>query len=174
MKSKSANETKANSLKFYIFLALTIAIMVIIFFFSSQNAEESNEVSNSALDWIAENIFRNPQTSGSLSARKMIRKIAHFSIYLCLGVSTSLTVGEWKRTVQCGYMSRRRLLSAWLIPVIYACTDELHQYFVPGRSSELRDVCIDSIGALTGVAVVWLAGVWKSRICGHDKKKDTP
>lgn len=34
-----------------------------------------------------------------------------------------------------------------MIAVLYACTDEYHQLFVPGRSGQLRDVMIDAVGA---------------------------
>ncbi|UYJ41604.1 MAG: VanZ family protein [Lachnospiraceae bacterium] len=36
---------------------------------------------------------------------------------------------------------------SWMIAVLYACTDEYHQLFVPGRSGQLRDVMIDAVGA---------------------------
>jgi len=35
--------------------------------------------------------------------------------------------------------------------MLYAITDEFHQYFVPGRSAEIRDVLIDSSGAFIGI-----------------------
>ena len=38
--------------------------------------------------------------------------------------------------------------------MFYAITDEFHQYFIPGRSAEIRDVLIDSSGALTGILFV--------------------
>ena len=40
-----------------------------------------------------------------------------------------------------------------LISMLYACTDEFHQHFVPGRSCEVRDVLIDTAGALIGILV---------------------
>jgi hypothetical protein len=131
--------------KKYFYLLLMLAIMALIFYFSSQNADRSGETSGSVLAWIMEHIMHReevPEFAGTL-----IRKMAHFSIYLCLGVSAALFVSEWR--------ARRFLfLWSWLIPVLYACTDELHQYFVPGRSCELRDVCIDSTGALLGVILI--------------------
>ena len=36
-----------------------------------------------------------------------------------------------------------------------ACTDEFHQYFVPGRSAEFKDVCIDTAGALAGLMILY-------------------
>ena len=41
-----------------------------------------------------------------------------------------------------------------LISMLYACTDEFHQHFVPGRSCEVRDVLIDTAGALIGILVL--------------------
>ena len=39
--------------------------------------------------------------------------------------------------------------------VIYACSDEIHQLFIFGRSCELRDVLIDFIGSLLGVMIAY-------------------
>jgi hypothetical protein len=135
--------------KRYGYLMLTILIMVAIFMFSGQNADESGEVSSTLLKWIAEKILGNPEIASSDLASFVIRKTAHFSIYLCLGASAALTVREWKP-------KGRPFLWAWLIAVAYAATDEFHQYFVPGRSCEFRDVCIDGSGALIGVCIIWL------------------
>jgi len=35
--------------------------------------------------------------------------------------------------------------------VLYGASDELHQWFVPGRSSDLRDLLADTLGVLAGV-----------------------
>jgi VanZ family protein len=37
--------------------------------------------------------------------------------------------------------------AAFMITVLYAVSDELHQVFVPTREGKLRDVIIDAIGA---------------------------
>ena len=39
---------------------------------------------------------------------------------------------------------------------MYAATDELHQKFVAGRGPSIRDVMIDSMGALFGIMVLML------------------
>jgi hypothetical protein len=135
--------------RFYFYLILTFAIMITIFCFSNQNADESGEVSNAVLLWIVNRVLHNPQLANSGIGSFVIRKLAHFSIYLCLGASAALLVDEWKPK-HCPFVW------SWLIPIVYACTDEFHQYFVPGRSCELRDVCIDSTGALLGVIIIRL------------------
>lgn len=44
-------------------------------------------------------------------------------------------------------MSKRHyLLFAFVLSVLYAVSDEIHQSFVPSREGKLRDVFIDSIG----------------------------
>ena len=39
---------------------------------------------------------------------------------------------------------------------LYACSDEIHQLFVPGRSGMFTDVLIDTGGAVTGMLVSML------------------
>jgi VanZ family protein len=40
-----------------------------------------------------------------------------------------------------------------LICVLYAISDETYQIFVPGRSAQLSDVLIDSVGAVAGIVM---------------------
>lgn len=47
------------------------------------------------------------------------------------------------------------LWRAELFCALYACSDELHQYFVPGRSCRFFDVCVDSTGAFCGALLFW-------------------
>lgn len=47
-------------------------------------------------------------------------------------------------------------LTAWGFSFLYACSDELHQYFVPGRSAKFADVMVDSVGFTLGVAAVYI------------------
>ncbi|HEX4353993.1 MAG TPA: VanZ family protein [Polyangiales bacterium] len=46
--------------------------------------------------------------------------------------------------------------SAVALTVLWGITDEIHQAFVPGRSSDVHDVIADAIGAFAG-AVAYLA-----------------
>lgn len=40
-----------------------------------------------------------------------------------------------------------------LICMLYACSDEIHQLFVSGRSGKVLDVCIDTFGSLMGIFI---------------------
>jgi uncharacterized protein YfiM (DUF2279 family) len=50
----------------------------------------------------------------------------------------------------------RRVVLTWGLCVIYAASDEYHQAFVPGRSSDWRDVLSDAAGAAAGLAILSL------------------
>ena len=61
------------------------------------------------------------------------------------------------------HMTKRRY-SALLTAVLLASSDELHQWFVPGRSGCVKDVCIDTVGAVAALLVIWAAGTVRNRI----------
>lgn len=48
---------------------------------------------------------------------------------------------------------KQKILYSLLFGILYASTDELHQYFVPGRSARLFDVGIDTLGVFTGIII---------------------
>ena len=47
------------------------------------------------------------------------------------------------------------MIYAVVVSVVYAVCDETHQIFVPGRAARFYDVCLDIIGILLGVLVVY-------------------
>jgi hypothetical protein len=143
------------SIKLYplriVFAVLTVLCMVGIFMFSTDNSDASSDKSGTITETAVE-VFVKDYDSYSPDkkldifneAEHIIRKIAHFAIFSALGFCASMTAGK------------RRLFSkkSGLVLVfcfLYACTDEFHQYFVPGRSSQFTDVLIDTGGALAGM-----------------------
>jgi VanZ family protein len=56
---------------------------------------------------------------------------------------------------QTGYLRLKQnlLLFTFLVGTIYGISDEIHQYFVPGRVSDILDVLADSVGTLIGFVV---------------------
>jgi VanZ family protein len=53
----------------------------------------------------------------------------------------------------------------WALVIIfaYACTDEIHQIFVPGRGAAFHDVLLDTLGGALGLFVLWRAGKLSKR-----------
>lgn len=139
--------------RIYIVTALTILWMGVIFYFSSQPAVESAGLSGGLFRQIQAFIADIPVMGHILSGgftEHLLRKGAHMTEYAILGILLVLCMYEyvpvkWKKF---------RLPCAWITGILYACTDELHQRFVPGRSGEIRDVMIDSVGVLAGVVMI--------------------
>ena len=134
-----------------IFTLLAILWMAAIFFFSSRNADESTAQSNRAGMLAGHLLVRDfdswteqEQLDFAKKIDHPVRKTAHASEYALLGM---LLFGAMTgtRKIRMGY--------AWLAASCYAVTDEFHQLFVPGRSCQFTDVCIDSGGAALGILV---------------------
>ena len=85
-------------------------------------------------------------------ADRIVKKSGHMIGYALL------TLSYWRAV---DFREEKRWL-AWLLALMYAISDELHQSFVPGRFPSFLDVIIfDNLGALISL---WLAGkYWKQK-----------
>ena len=80
----------------------------------------------------------------------VLRKGAHLAVY---GL---LTVACRRGLAAHGLLGRRALAGAFVLAVLYAVSDELHQHTVPTRTGTPRDVAIDAAGAAIGLAAMQL------------------
>lgn len=76
-----------------------------------------------------------------------VRKTAHAAEYAVLGL---LLAGSY---VDCRKKRGYTISIPWMIGTAYAVSDELHQFFVPGRSCQVTDMMLDSCGVALGVLV---------------------
>lgn len=132
-------------------MILTIIWMITIFGFSNQNSVKSSSTSGKVIRVTIKAVTNVSQEQEEIIVEQLqhiVRKLAHFSIYAIGGMILIHLVST--------YTNKRAWMYAWIIGTIYASTDELHQYFVPGRSCELKDVLIDSSGVITGIIIVIL------------------
>ena len=131
--------------------------MAFIFFQSALPADLSSRESGRVVDLLVR-LFQGIMPIDRQTMVFIVRKGAHFAEYTILGGFLVPAVTEWmavdKTPVPDSVRSIR--IISWLVGTLYAVTDEVHQYFVPGRSCELRDIGIDSCGVLAGVLVVSL------------------
>lgn len=159
-----------------IFLILTILWMVMIFSFSARPAEISSEDSRSVGLMIGDILIpgfegwsAEEQNAFAEKVDHPVRKTAHAAEYAALGL---LTAGVYiaggaaepgkvndKNKVNVRNSRQKTSISGgilipWMITAAYACTDEMHQLFVPGRSGQVSDVILDSAGAMAGLLVL--------------------
>jgi VanZ family protein len=110
--------------------------------------------------------LHNIQQPGPLDNLPSVDKIEHACEYLVLGFLLALC---FQRTPSIG-PNWQSLALGLLIGIIYAFSDEFHQSFVSGRSSDLLDLLADT----TGVAFGCLVGAWVSGPRSEDSGPSVP
>lgn len=117
------------------FWLLAAACAGCIFWLSSKDGNQSQNMSDSVRG-ILMKLF------GPLLNSFIVRKFAHFFEYAALGFLIGCAL----------FLSRRRFspVVSVICSAIYSVSDEIHQYFVPGRACRIFDVGVDTLGALTG------------------------
>ena len=148
--SDKMNQTRIITLRAVLIL-LTVSLCAVIFALSADTADESNAKSDPVSEAFETSIFDNFSLSGNQTefikryAVVIVRKAAHFSEYALLGFLISATCLSFNKTY--GFTA----LISWICGTLYAVSDEIHQYFVPGRSCQLSDMLLDSAGVFAGV-----------------------
>ena len=135
-----------------IFTFLTILWMVLIFAFSNQKAVASTENSQSFIRSTIINvykIFNSNATEEQINEivekyDTPVRKLAHFTEYFVLGVLVCLMFKAY------GIKNSYLMI---IVCFLYACSDEIHQLFVPGRNGNVIDVVIDSVGSTLSIII---------------------
>lgn len=129
---------------------LLVFWLVIIFIFSNQSINNSFNTS----DFITEKIITFIDNDIEESDKKLIiqktrfivRKGAHFIEYLILGILIYLVLSNFK-------LNKVFLISIFLC-FLYACSDEIHQLFIIGRTPKILDVIIDISGSILGIMII--------------------
>ncbi len=142
-------------IKAVIWWLVAISLMIGIFCFSAQTADTSSQTSRgfthqlfSFMPWF--NALSEPEQVRVVEdVQFFVRKIAHFSVYAFLGAAL---YQAFKYT----FNKRKMYIFGALAAILYAISDEIHQGFVSGRSCEVRDMALDSLGAVTGILIVML------------------
>lgn len=142
-------------MKKVIYSILIIIWMTVIFCLSNQPADDSSSLSDGFISSTIGNVykvFNKNISSEDLEEIKVkythpVRKMAHFTIYMILGILVTLLVREYNISFY------KCILISLLVCLLYSISDEIHQTFVTGRSGEVRDVLIDTCGSFIGIFV---------------------
>lgn len=128
-------------------------LLFLIFGFSAQDGEASGSLSFNISLYLVQ-LF-SPLLPAAMSEEVLleraelihyfVRKAAHMTEYFLLALSLQLPLTAW---LSHRLIHKKRIWIGFAATVLFAALDEFHQTFVPGRSGNLTDVCIDSIGAI--------------------------
>ena len=151
-------------IKRVLFLIMLVIAFYIIFNFSAQNGEDSGSLSQRVTEFIVKVISKvktmdiTTRLHWIEKLHPIVRKLAHFGVYTVVGFSVM--------GFMCTFDIRNifKVLISFSVGVIYAISDEVHQYFIPGRSARVFDVCIDSLGVLTGIFILVIIIVFTEAI----------
>lgn len=112
--------------RIWLFRALTLGWMALIFFLSSRP------------DVPAPELFSQQD------------KVAHLLVFGVLGLLLAFSLAPPAEATW------RRVFLITVLVAVYGVTDELHQYFVPGREASAWDVLADGVGGfLAGALLLW-------------------
>lgn len=99
--------------------------LILIFVLSNMNAKSSGNLSHGIINVLGITIN---------NGEYLIRKLAHAFEFFILGILVfRITKGKF---------------ISLFIPILYACLDEFHQFFIPGRFMYIGDIVIDSTGIM--------------------------
>lgn len=140
-------------------VCLLIAVYIMIFLFSADDAAESSSLSvavtrklmNLYYHFFSGNnnaVLTVPVVTDDAEA--IVRKMAHFTEYMAVGFLSFGIAVIWMQRIKAG------IVAVTLQVFLSAGLDEIHQYFVPGRYASFRDVLIDMAGGIAGIMIVFL------------------
>lgn len=163
---------------------------IIVFTLSNQDISESHKLSAKIIGAILEKkdkidavihnykvtkeINFSIEPTAEITAKRIYRlqlvtrKFAHYSLYaigsfLIYMATTAIMKDKMKL----------RILITLLIGVIYAASDEFHQIFIRGRTPDVVDIGIDTLGVVTGILIgIFITWILNKLInCFYERRK---
>lgn len=152
----------ANIQKTRIYALMTLVWIGIILSFSLQPGDKSSQMSSGVGSWFAEVFFGNLKTISKEQVEFLhflLRKCGHFLKFFILGILGVLTVSQTNL--------RHKGVMGIVFCAAIASIDETIQLFVPGRSGQISDVLLDSVGAMVGIGamLVMKRAKKKKKVC---------
>ena len=126
---------------------LVVIFMLFIFYMSSREGDKSTGDSSAVINFIKIYLGIDLDMISNGNASFIVRKTAHATEYMVLFILIYMVTKEYENI-------KRKVLLSLIITICYSISDEVHQYFVPGRDMRIFDVMVDSTGALIGVILL--------------------
>ena len=139
---------------------LYIVLCLIVFFIwdnSLQNGGTSDGFSLIFAKWIAPIANKLGFYGNIWALNRIIRKLAHLTEFTILGGVLYVVLRR--------YIEYGTVVKTIVVGIVIASLDEFIQLFSLGRSSQLSDVLIDTVGIIIGISLVKL-----TYYISHDKR----
>ncbi len=145
-------------MKKIIYLILVILWMSLIFYFSNMVSYKSDEKSDKVIDStvikVAEFFKKDLTDEQKYNIYRYsvypVRKYAHVFEYFVLFILVFLYINCYEISL------RNKLIYSLIVCIVYACSDEVHQRFVPGRDGNVVDILVDSCGSFIGLLICYI------------------
>ena len=148
--------TDRQKLIFHIFVALSLFYAAIIFYLSAQSSIELP--SSSPIPFYDQLLYfvKNSNIPYVVDIAYFIAhnfdKFAHMILYFGLGILLHITFRHSNNLT----LKKYAPVFAIFIGIAYGITDELHQMYVPGRTSSFGDIVADGIGIALAQIIFWV------------------
>ena len=139
---------------------LYIVLGLIVFFIwdnSLQNGGTSDGFSLIFAEWLAPIADKLGFYGNIWALNRIVRKLAHLTEFTILGGVLYVVLRR--------YIEYGTVVKTIVVGIVIASLDEFIQLFSLGRSSQLFDVLIDTVGIIIGISVVKL-----TYYISHDKR----
>ena len=140
---------KKENIWLIISILLVIIWMVSVFKLSSEVSEVSGNRSggiiSSIIRFFNKNISETKLQTLIEYLQPLVRKIAHFFIYMLMSFWLISFINTYKMRY------KTKIVLCTIIGIAYASLDEFHQSFILGRTALISDIIIDTVGILVGI-----------------------
>ncbi len=149
--------------KYILNIIFIIIWLFIIFSFSAEDATKSEHRSDEVIINTIETIKQEkiPQEDKQKIIDKyivVVRKSAHFFLYSCLGILVFIF------NKKIFGLTPKAFIYTIIFCFIYACSDEIHQLFISGRTARIFDIFVDTSGALLSTTILTLIFYLKNKL----------
>jgi VanZ family protein len=115
--------------------------------------------------FIGSSIGSLPRVGGKTSDA-IVHRVAHVIEYAIFGALTLRALSRERA------ITRREVIGTLIIVLLYGVSDEVHQRFTPGRSSEASAILFDVAGGLIGAwAYRWWVSIGRQRITAPSRQR---
>lgn len=142
-------------------LQVCITLLILILIFIWGNSCLPANISRAFSSWVRDllaSLFGWGPADPNATGPSVLRKVAHLTEFLCLGMCLSWLVR----------MLRTKKAEILLLPLLAgfftACIDEAIQFFTPGRGPGWLDVGIDTLGVTLGIVLISLIQLAKNTL----------